>query len=100
MDSLEELIADIERELLALTGNQPPNPANIVTYKVTRTTTAVDEIKTIVWDDGIAGYIEIYVTSGSANAPILVNSGLLKVFVSGASGITYTGISLRGFSFV
>jgi hypothetical protein len=100
MTDLAKQVSTIETELLALTANQPPNPYDIVTYKVTRTTTVVDEIKTIVWDDGIAGFIEVYVTSGSANAPILVDSGQLKIFVSGASGITYVAISLRGFSLV
>ena len=100
MSDVVKQVADIERELLALTANQPPNPADIVTYRVNRTTTVNDEIKTIVWTDGVPKYIQIYVTAGTGNAPILVSGADLKVFVSGNAPITYAAISLGEFSLV
>lgn len=99
-DDIAVQISKIEDEILALTANQPPNPYSIVTFKVTRVTAVNDEVKTIVWDDGIPGFISVYVTSGSANAPVLVDAGQLKIFVSGNAGITYVAIALRGFSLV
>lgn len=100
MSNIVNEIAAIEKELLALTGNQPPNPASIVTYKVTRTTTVDDEVKTIVWDDGVPRFVKVYVTDGTANAPIVVDGGDLKIFVAGAKPITYVAISLGEFSLV
>lgn len=100
MSNVVDQIAAIERELLALTANQPPNPYSIVTYKVTRTTTVDDEVKTIQWVDGIKRFISVYVTSGTANAPILVDGSNLKIYVAGSSGITYEAISLGEFNLV
>lgn len=100
MSNVVDQIASMKNELLALTGNQPPNPADIVTFKVTRTTTVNDEIKTIVWADGVKKYIEIYLISGTASLPILVSGADLKVYVSGNSPVTYTCISLGAFSLV
>ena len=100
MRSVIDQISDIEKELLALTADQPPNPAQIGTFKVSRTTTVDDEIKTIVFNDGVSQFVQTYVVSGSANAPIVVDGGALKVFVSGLAGITYVVVSLGEFSLV
>lgn len=100
MSNVAKEIAEIEKELLALTGDQPPNPADIVTCKVTRVTTVNDEIKTIVWADGVPKFVNIYVTAGSGNASILVSGADLKVYVSGNAPVTYVGVSLGEFSFV
>lgn len=100
MSDLATEIADIERELLALTADQPPNPSQIVTYKVSRTTTVTDEVKTIVWDDGIPRFIQLFGIADSGVAYIYYDSGSLKVKAYGASPRTYTLVSIGAFSLV
>lgn len=100
MSSLEVEIADIERELLALSGNQTPNPAQIATFKVTRTTVATDEVKTIAFGDGVARFVQVYGISGAAEPYVYYVGGDLKVMAEGAPGVVYSVVSLGAFSLV
>jgi methionine synthase I (cobalamin-dependent) len=94
MSSVIDQIADIERELLALTANQPPNPAQIATFRVDYTSVGADEIKTIVFDD-VPRFIQIYGLSNQA-AYIYYSGGQLKAKIIIPS--TNTLISLGAFS--
>lgn len=100
MSSVEVQIADIERELLALTGNQPPNPRQIGTFRVDRTTTVNNEEKTIVFDDGVPKFVRAYLISGFAFVSILTDSGDLKVVVGGDAPVDYAVVSVGAFSLV
>ena len=95
MSNIETELADIERELLALTGNQPPNPAQITTFAVSGISAAPFEEKTIVFEGGDTRWIQIY----SDNAIIYPNGSDLKVIII-TNGIPYTVISLGEFTLV
>lgn len=101
MSSLEVEIADIERELLALSGNQPPNPAQIKTYAVTRTSTVSNEVKTISFVDGSPRFTQVFASTLSTSlVNIYLQSGQLKVIAYGSAGKQYTVTSLGEFSLV
>lgn len=97
MSSVEVEIADIERELLALTADQPPNPAQITTFSVTRTSVGANEVKTIVFDASAPRWIDVYTTADLVY--LYADSGQLKVEAVNA-GTTYTLVSLGSFSVV
>lgn len=100
MSSLEVEIANIQKELLALTGDQPPNPAQIVTFKVDRTTTVNSEVKTIVFDDGVPRFIQLFYLSDTSVSYIYQDAGQLKVKCYGLAGSQYSLVSLGSFSLV
>lgn len=91
MNDIAKELADIEIELLKLTGNQPPNPAQITTYVVAHTPGSNQEEKTIVFESGVKQYVEVY-----GSAVIFLDSGTLKV-IGFTSGSTYRVISLGAF---
>ena len=100
MSSVEQELADIERELMALTGNQPPNPAQVITFRQTRTPTVNDEIKTIVFEGGITRFAQVFYEDTSTNYVYLYyEGGNLKVLASQA-GSPYTIVSLGAFNIV
>lgn len=94
MSSVEVQIADIERELLALTGNQPVNPGQIVTYRQDGVSTLDAEEKTVVFDDGIPRFLQLY-----GDAILVFVSGDIRVSIANA-GTPYTLISLGAFNLV
>ena len=98
MDSLDSQVADIERELLALTGNQPPNPNQMPLYTVTGTTTADPEIYIVVFEDGIIRVLNAYVASGGVIVSYYL--GNLELYFSGATSIDFQAVSLGKFSLV
>lgn len=100
MSNVAEQVAQIERELLALTSNQPPNPAQITTFKVTHTTAVNAEVKTIVFDDGVPRFIQLFAIAANSVSYIFEDAGQLKVKEYGMAGSTYTLVSLGAFSLV
>lgn len=101
MPSVARQIADIERELLALTSDQPLNPSQITTFKVTRTSAVSNEVKTLVFDDGIARFTKLFNIGSAANAAYLYyDAGSLKVLAAGSPGAVYTLVSLGAFTLV
>lgn len=100
MSSVEKQIAQIQKELMALTGNQPPNPSQIATFRVDRTTTVNEEIKTIVWDDGAPRFIQLFYLSDTSVSYIYKDGSDLKVKCFGNAGSQYVLVSLGAFSLV
>lgn len=94
MSNVETQIADIERELLALTGDQPPNPAQITTYRVSRTTAINFEEKSIIFEDGLMRYVQVYTPADMVY--LKYEPPYLKVQAVTA-GTTYTVVSLGAF---
>ncbi len=99
MDSLDSQVADIERELLALTANQPPNIRQLSIFKVVRVALVDNEIKTIAFNDGLPRFTQAYSLSDTY-AQILFESGVLKVRLNGYAGDTYAVVSLGAFDLV
>lgn len=93
-------VANMERELLALSADQPPNPNQITTFKVIRTTTSDDEIRTIAFEAGAPRFIQLFQEFGNASAYIYLDGIQLKVRAQGLAGITYTLVSLGAFTLV
>jgi hypothetical protein len=100
MDSVEKQIADIERELLALTGNQPPNPAQLQLYTVTSFTITDPQQIRIVFDDGIIRVTNAYVTTVGGIIHMSYHLGYLELYVGGTPPIDFTVVSLGSFSLV
>ncbi len=98
MDSLDSQVADIERELLALTANQPPNPNQMPLYTVTGTTSADPEIYIVVFEDGIIRVLNAYVSTGSVIISYYL--GNLEIYLYSASPIDFQAVSLGKFSLI
>lgn len=93
MSDVVQEIARLEKELLALTGNQPPNPANLTTYRVDRTSTMDFEYRTVQFVSGTPSYLQLY-----GDALLLFISG--DIVVRADNGVSYTVISLGDFNLV
>lgn len=95
MSDLASQIADIERELLALTANQPPNPAQITIFKKTYTSNVNFETKTIYFTDGNPRWINVYTSVWGVY--LLYEVDQLKIRVVDA-GTVFTIVSLGDFT--
>ncbi len=98
MSNVVEQIAEMEKELLALTGNQPPNPNQMPLYTVTGTTTADPEIYIVVFEDGIIRVLNAYVSTGSVIISYYL--GNLELYFYTASPIDFQAVSLGKFSLI
>ena len=98
MSNVVEQIAEMEKELLALTGNQPPNPNQMPLYTVTGTTTADPEIYIVVFEDGIIRVLNAYVSTGSVIISYYL--GNLEIYLYSASPIDFQAVSLGKFSLI
>ncbi len=99
MTDLIEEVADIERELLALTANQPPNPNQMPIYTQVGITSIDPQVFNIVFDDGIIRLTKSFTSPGNY-ATISYYLGNLQVYVSGTAPVTFTVVSLGKFSIV
>ncbi len=99
MDNLIDELSRIEKELVALSGNQPPNPSKIGTYRIDRTTTVLNETKTVVFS-GLPQYIQVFNTTPGSYVGIEYVGGNITINVAGSSGTTYSVVSLGDFSLV
>jgi hypothetical protein len=99
MDNLIDELSRIEKELVALSGNQPPNPSQIGTYRIDRTTTVLNETKTVVFS-GLPQYIQVFNTTPGSYVGIEYVGGNITINVAGSSGTTYSVVSLGDFSLV
>lgn len=99
MDNLIDELSHIEKELVALSGNQPPNPSQIGTYRIDRTTTVLNETKTVVFS-GLPQYIQVFNTTPGSYVGIEYVGGNITINVAGSSGTTYSVVSLGDFSLV
>lgn len=99
MSNVAKQIADIERELLALTGNQPPNPNQMPLYTVTASTSSDPQLFTIVFDDSIIRLTKAFAEPGG-QANIGFESGDLKVLVGGSVPTDFTVVSMGAFTLV
>jgi hypothetical protein len=92
-------IADIEKELLALTGNQPPNPNKMPIYTVSGVSASDPQVRTIVFDDGIIRLTKAFAEPGGY-AFISYVSGNLELYVAGVVPVDFTVVSLGKFTIV
>lgn len=99
MTDLAKQVADIERELLALTGNQPPNPNQMPIYTQVGITSIDPQVFNIVFDDGIIRLTKSFTSPGNY-AMISYYLGNLQVYVQGTPPVTFTVVSLGKFSIV
>jgi len=99
MADLAKELADIERELLALTGNQPPNPNQMPLYTVTGSTSTDPQVYTLVFTDGIIRLTKAFAPPG-AYALMSYYLGNLQVYVAGTAPVNFTVVSLGEFSLV
>jgi len=99
MDNLIDELSRIEKELVALSGNQPPNPSQIGTYRIDRTTTVLNETKTVVFS-GLPQFVQVYNRDPSSAISTEYVGGDLEINVYGAIGSSYSVVSLGEFSLV
>ena len=99
MDSVDSQVADIERELLALTANQPPNPNQMPLYTQVGVTSSDPQVFDIVFDDGIIRLMKAFTTPGNY-ATLSYYLGGMQIYVAGTPPVTFTVVSLGKFSIV
>lgn len=101
MADLAKELADIERELLALTGNQPPNPAQLATKDVISVTATNPQVVKIVTPDGIPKFTRAHVISPS-NGKLTMSyvAPNLEIYLYDAAPITFVVSSLGEFTLV
>ncbi len=100
MADLAKELADIERELLALTGNQPPNPSQMQIYTVTSSTVSNPQTIKIVFDDGIIRLTNAYAITPGGLLNISFNLGNLELYIGGTAPISFVVVSLGSFHLV
>lgn len=99
MSNVVEQIAEMQKELLALTANQPPNPNQMPIYTVSGSSTTDPQVKTIIFDDGVIRLTKAFAEPGGY-AYISYFGGNLELYVAGSVPVDYTVVSLGKFSIV
>lgn len=99
MIDVSEQIAEIEKELLALTANQPPNANQMPLYTVTAVATVTPQIFTVVFDDGIIRLTKAFTSPGNY-AYVTYIGGALKISTSGTPPFNITVVSMGAFHLV
>lgn len=100
MSNLVAEIAYIEKELLKLTGNQPPNPRQIKTFIQDHSPATDLEEKAIVFEDGLAKFVQVYLVSGNASLSIVADGPNLRIVTVGTVPYTYRTVSIGAFHLV
>jgi hypothetical protein len=100
MIDVVERLAVIERELVALTGNQPPNPSQIGTFEYLITMVDTNQRYTIIFD-GTPKFFQLYsVTSNVRPSEIVFVDPHFEIELFGDVGEQVKIVSLGAFNVV
>lgn len=99
MSSVDEQIAELERELLAISSNQAPAPSQVVTFDNTINIPAGASQHQAIFTQGVKLY-QAYSGSGRVEWDTSVSGGQVVFTTYADTATTFTVVSLSDFTLI
>lgn len=99
MSSVDLQLSELERELLAISANQAPSPAQIVTFDKTINIPSGSSVHQAIFTQGIKLY-QAYSGSGRVEWETSVSPGQVIFTIYADTATTFTVVSLSDFTLI